>query len=348
MDKEAFVPMQAVLLSVAFAATLAWCGERAAGAVVLVAGIGCLIWLVLAARFHLKSRTGGTADGQSPGDREVVLYSLAALVLPFGVALALWAGDLEFGFASVTGTWVAVAVCVILAAIYLSSLVDRYFILPYVYGRFASPVWVEDAPPEPAADPPAEEESERTLSLKRRRMYAKLWVAHRTACEIIVFVGLALILSVLLIEIIDAVTFNETLPRAIESIGGAGIAVAVLGYVGPRARDGISFVLGGHAGLGAWVKGFDTYQREVEGYVVSVSVEPGVKVMTREHEFRYLPLGNQRSFHDSLGDEWEKAGATGEIEEGAGERWRHRAQLEEHSEKTKKRKKRWRFRLPRP
>jgi hypothetical protein len=317
MDKEAFVPMQGGLLFAAFTGTLVWCGERAAGLVCLISGLGTLIWLVLAIRFHIKSRIANSDEaGESdpPSDADVVLLSLIGLLLPFCAAIVLWHTQAWDGTASLTGVWIAGAVCLMISTIYISSLIDRYLILPYVYGRFASPVWVEDTR--------ADDVDGRSASLKRRRAYSKFWVAHRTACEIIVFSSLALILAVILIVVIDAVAYDRTLPRAIESIGGAGIAIGVLGYLGPRARDGVDFVLGGHAGLGTWVRGFDQYQREIEGYVVSVSVEPGVKLWTPNEGFRYLPLRNLNSFHDSLGREWEAVG----------ESWRRAAQVWEHSE----------------
>jgi hypothetical protein len=170
----------------------------------------------------------------------------------------------------------AVLITVFFAAILTSSMVDWYYILPRVFGLFSAPVWLSDE--ESAIHPRG------GWSASSRRAVAQVWIFHRGCCELLTFAALAVLLAIGLVALGNAVSTDKTLPGALESLGGSGIAFGVLGYVGPRLRYGLNFMQSCPVGLGMWVEGVDEFGHRASGLVIDVSIDPGVKLV------RYEPL----------------------------------------------------------
>lgn len=275
VDWEVFGPMEAALVcGVVTLAALA-CGHESGLPLLVTVGVGGLVWIGFGLSYAVRSH--GRRRVRRREDRRALVFGLLGFGVPAAVTTAVWQAQSFDGllFSTTAATFGAVALSVIPVAIFASHMVDSYLILPFVYGLFGPPIW---------------EENDTQLSPKRRRRYAKLWIAHRGICEICVFVSLALLLSIVFVAIGNAVSHDNTLPQAVESLGGAGIAFGVLTYLGPRVRDSLTYVLAQSAGLGAWATGIDYFGERVEGFVVDVSVHPGIKLRQRNLEWRYVPL----------------------------------------------------------
>ncbi len=124
-----------------------------------------------------------------------------------------------------------------------------------------------------------------------------MWIAHRAISELFIFPAIALILAIVLVAAGNALSRDETLPTAIESLGGAGIAFAVFGFSGPRWRSSLRFVLSGPVALGSGVEGIGEYLEPVAGLVIDVSVDPGVKLITADGERTLVPLAMASTLH---------------------------------------------------
>jgi hypothetical protein len=261
--------MQALWTPPAIALVLALCGERAAPSLTVVAALGVVVWLGVAVPYTVR-HDGPLMDVENAGLRAWAT-ALIGVVLPFLIALVAWRATSFRGvlFSTEAAAFAGVAFAVIPVAMLASSMVDRYLILPYCYGLFGPAIWSEDM-------------SDRN-PVKRRREYAKVWVAHRVVCEICCYFALAVFLAIVFVAAGNAVSSERTLAVALESLGGAGIAFSVIAYLGPRVRDGWNYMLAQNAGLGMWVVGSNAHGR-FEGLVVDVSVHPGVKLRLPDGE----------------------------------------------------------------
>jgi hypothetical protein len=289
MDAKFFVPMQSLLVLAAVIAVSLACGQHAAAGMLITVGIGTLVWVALAVPYAV--RVHGRRDSERRDeDRRAFVAGVVGLLVPAGIGAALLVSPGSNGllFSSTAATFTGVALVVIPVAALASSMVDRYLILPYCYGAFGDPVWNV---------PPRDEEAQKAAFTPRRR-YAKLWVAHRVVCEVLCYFSLALIISVLFVAVGNAVSHERTLPIAIESLGGAGIAFTVIAYLRPRAGAGWDYVMAESAGLGTWARGVDELGDKVDGLVVDVSLYPGIKLRTTNLEWRYIPLALAKHLHE--------------------------------------------------
>ena len=299
MDHEANLPLQAVATIVIGIGAVLACGHRCGFPQLVAMGVGPGIGLVLIAAYYLRaSRCETPRDGdRRTGDGRVGGLFVAGFGLPLAAATVAWLTPSFHGlvFSSAAAAFAGVAIVLIPTSIFTSSLVDWYFILPFVNGVFGPPIWERDMA---------------RLSTDRRRRYAKYWVAHRGLCEVVVYLSFALALSIVFVAVGNAVSHDKTLPGAIESLGGAGIAFAVLTYLGPRARDALDYTQVPSAGLGTWAKLGDEEKPGVEGFVVDVSVHPGVQLRRADGEWRFVPLKFAALLHEH--EELRPAKATSE------------------------------------
>jgi len=207
------------------------------------------------------------------------------LVLPAAACawLAFGAGFRGVLFHSEAAVFGGVALVVIPVAILASSFVDRYAILPFCHGQLGPPIWSLGPLP----------------SKRRRQRYAKLWVAHRAICEICCYSALAVLLAIVVVALGGVVAHEHILAVALESLGGTGVAVAILGYVAPRVRDSMNYMLADNAGLGTWAEGIDNTGHRVEGFVVDVAVHPGVKLFSERKKWHFVALRDAERLHEA-------------------------------------------------
>lgn len=298
MDLKVFVPLQAVVACVAGIAAAAVGGHAVGLALLIVTGVGISLWAGFGVTYAI--RVEQRDDDRRELDRRAASCGVLGLIVPAAAAFVVWRLP---EFASVAGTdqaaaWAIVSVSIATTAILASSMVDWYLILPFLYGVTGPAPWTDD----PALTP------------RQRRMYAKVWVAHRGLCEIAVFICIALLLAIVFVAVGNAVADDGTLPGAIESLGGAGIAFSVLGFLGPRVRHAFNYVMAPSAGLGTWASGTDSRGEHVEGLVVDVSIHPGVKVRRADGAWRFVPLASAEHLQELDG-----------FPEGCDEAWRERS-----------------------
>lgn len=299
MDQRVPVPTQAALLAIVVGLAGLTCGHACGFALVVIVGLGAVGWAALA--LHYRLRVGERRDALRRGhDRRALASALVGFGVPLAVGIWAWQTPSFDGLILHTGAaaFGAALVAVVFTAILTSSMIDWYLVLPFVLGLFGPPTWTHD-------------ETQRD----RRRWYAQIWVFHRGCCELLVFTSVALLLAIGLVALGNAVSSDRTLPAAFESLGGAGIAFGVFGYLGPRLRHALDYVLSAPVGLGAWVTGTDEFGRDVSGIVVDVSVHPGLKIVglpqdgsERDHRtfvaLRYAPLVSEGSRAPGVDDAW--------------------------------------------
>lgn len=282
--------MQTALALATGLVSLALTGHRSGLAIAMPYAVAVCVWLVLLVSYRIRSRQHRRADNpdRRGGDRRAALSGVLGLLVPLVASIAVTQVEFDGAlFDSVAATFTAVCFCVGFVAILVSSMVDWYLILPFVDGLLGRPIWATN---------------DEWLTAKRRRAYAKFWVAHRIACETFVYMALALVLSIVFVAVGNAVSSDNTLPVAIESLGGSGIAFALLTFLGPRIRDSVNYILGQNAGLGAWAAGVDNHGKPIEGLVIDVSIHPGVQLRTADEARRHVSLANAAELQDM--DSW--------------------------------------------
>jgi hypothetical protein len=293
VDQRVNVPTQAALLALCSSLAAIISGGHLAGfANVVVLGIGIALWLGFAAAYRLRAKDRPDAERRD-FDRRAAQLGFLGYAVPLAVSMVLWLTPSFDGVLvhSAAGAFCAVLLTVFWGAMLTSSMVDWYYILPLVFGLIGPPIWMTDA--ETVSDRRGE------LDDTRRRRIAQVWVFHRGVCEILTFSCVAFFLAVVLVAAGNALSSDTTLPTAFESLGGAGAAVGVLGYVGPRVGGGLRFMLSTEVGLGEWVQRTheETGLITADGLVVDVSIEPGVKIIQRDGTRKFAALAETERLH---------------------------------------------------
>lgn len=285
MELEVFVPGQALAVPAFVLAVGLACGHAAGLPTAITTGTGALIWLAFAGVLAIRTR-GKPGSEPSERARTFTMGTVGFLIPTAGAAALSFAKHFDgLLFSSKAALFGGTALVAIWVAILVSSMIDRHLIMPFVHGQLGPPIW--SLGPEP--------------SIRRRRRFAKVWVAHRAVCEICCYTALAILLAIIFVALGNAVSHERVLAVALESLSGSGVAFTVLAYLGPRVRDSWNYMMADNAGLGSWVEGIDITGHRVEGFLVDVSVYPGIKVYTRDEEWRFVKLGDAPMLHESLG-----------------------------------------------
>jgi hypothetical protein len=236
---ETSVAWQAFAVPVAVLIVGLLCGHRIGLPLMIATGFCALIWVALATVHAIRTR--GKPGRQRNERTWAFAMGAIGLLLPTALAAALFSAKHFHGlvFDSEASIFAGIAFVVIWLAILVSSMFDRYVILPFCYGQLGPPIW--SAGPEPTG--------------RRRRRFAQVWVGHRVVCEVCAYTALAMLLAIAVVALGSTVSHEHILAVALESLGGTGVAIAILAYAGPRARDGWSYMSASYAGLGSWACG---------------------------------------------------------------------------------------------
>jgi hypothetical protein len=271
-----WVGMQAVLCFVVSVLAILCTGHRSGFPAFVVLLCGLVIWLTCLWWFVARSERGDRMVWGAELNQGIA-QGVVGLLVPLAVAVLAWRKPSLDGwlFSTTAAAFGATTLVVIGVALLASSMVDRFVILPRVLGLTKpDPIW----------------RAPTTLDDRSRRRVAQGWVAHRGICELFAFTAIAVVLAIALVALINEFSDDATLPAALESLGGAGIAVYVFGISGPRHAAAIAFCLAGPVALGSWVTGVNEFGNSVEGFVLDVSVAPGVKLIDLHGDRAIVPL----------------------------------------------------------
>ncbi|HVD40442.1 MAG TPA: hypothetical protein VNC16_05510 [Solirubrobacterales bacterium] len=285
MKPRPYVQIQAFVTAVVTLATLVVLGQEVALAVGVFLVIGLLFWLYFFARYRFLVRgEGDPRSGDRRGKDRVMLSCLfGGLVLPAALAWLQLALGLELVGPPLQDGEAVVASISLLAVplgVFVSSSVDWYLIRPFREGVYN----------EPACRPEIHREG-------RGMDYARYWVLHRMVSELVVYLGLVVLVA-LFFAVGSTAIDSEEGKSAVGFLGALGIAVwSVAELSGLRAA--LRFVRYPHCELGSWVKGRTADCEDIAGFVLDVSVSPGVQLIEepRGHpapdvadEHRSIPL----------------------------------------------------------
>jgi hypothetical protein len=281
VEPETAVPRQAILLAMFSTIAVTVCGHNCAFATLVVLAVAAVVWLSLAAFYYARVK-----ERRDPQRAKFDVRAAWSATLGFGIpaaaALAAWLiPDYRGLLTGDAAALAAVLVTIFFAALLASSMADWYYILPRALGLTDTPVWLEDGETPSVGT---------ALNRNRRRGIAQLWIFHRGVCELLTLTAVALFLAVGLVALGKGLSSDETLRSAFDALGGAGVAVGVFGYLGPRLRHGLDFLLSTPVGLGTWVTGRDDQGRRVSGLVVDVSIVPGLKLVNQFGRRAFVPL----------------------------------------------------------
>lgn len=274
MDRV-WVPAQGVLVAAVCVIAVFATGHQAGLPMAIFAAVGLAVWAAFAGWYFIRT----PAAGRSIWRREAwegVVIAVLGFGLPLLAGVIAWKSPHLDGWFFSTGAaaFGAVSIGVIPIAALASSMVDRYLILPLVLGLRGPAIW----------------QSTTALDEPWRRRLAQMWITHRAISELFIFPAIALVLAVGVVAAGNALSSDKTLPAALESLGGAGIAVTVFGFAGPRWQNSLRFVLSGPVGLGTWVEGVTELLDPAVGLAIDVSVDPGVKIIARDGDRVFVPL----------------------------------------------------------
>lgn len=274
MNPSPYGVIQAVAMLVGAAFVYAACGEpiaKAARWVLLVSAATCSLLIV---QYYLRRAASSTvASARRRRDDWIMLGCILV-----GVAAPLGATFLVFDVVEMGGWFhqsdasVVAGACLMVAgaAILTSTAADWYLITPFVRGVIG---------------PPSCRRAE------HRVRFAKWWIVHRTICEFLVYTGLAFTVTIAAAGLTKEIASDDILDVALGSFIGASTALGLVTYLGPRFRDGVKYMQIQSAGLGTWAKGRDVDGRDIEGFVVDVSIEPGIQLRrTPDDAPSFVPL----------------------------------------------------------
>jgi hypothetical protein len=245
---------------------VALCGDRLGVPGVAVFGATAVIWFLLGGIYQLRRATSHFKPSarRVREDRMMLVLGILGVGLPLASCVALLAGVPFDGFvfssqaSTVAGTLVVTTACAVL----ISSAADWYLITPFQRGVLNPEIC----------------RAHNDLTEPSRRRYAKWWIAHRGACELIAYTSFSLFMAIVFTAVTELVDDDAVLKISVGSFIGAGTAFALQGYLGPRVRSGWEYLNFQSAGLGEWAAGIDKNRQPVEGLVVDVSLKPGVQM----------------------------------------------------------------------
>jgi hypothetical protein len=246
---------------------LAVLGSQVALAAALALTTGGLIWGYFAGRYRLLRERGDhrRSEWRRERDDAMVQCLLGGLVVP---AILAWVTavvvDLRLIDPPLDGapsTLLTLSLLVFPLAMLVSSSVDWYLIRPFRDGVLGVPVCQESVQ---RTDAP--------------QVYATLWVAHRMVSEFFVFLAVSGLIIVVAFVAGEA-TKSEDGEQVLNLIGIMG----VLGWTyreQAKLLPALDFVRKpSEAALGAWTKGRNKHAQDIEGFLLDLSVDPGVQLI---------------------------------------------------------------------
>jgi hypothetical protein len=264
MKPRPYVQLQAVAVLLIATATLGVLGDEAALAIALALSLGTTIWVFFALRYGwLRSRSDLERSGhRASGDAAMVICLVVGLLIPGACAWIVTIGDLrvidpplhgaEAGFA-------ALSVLLIPLSILVSSSVDWYLIRAFREG-------VHDTPP---CQPEVQQTS-------RPMDYARYWIMHRMLAEFLAYAGVSL--AIAMAVTIAGNAAGETGENVLNVVGAAGVLGWSLAELG-KLRSALDFVRYPTCGLASWVRGRNANGDDISGFVLDVSIDPGVQLI---------------------------------------------------------------------
>lgn len=172
--------------------------------------------------------------------------------------------------------------------ILVSSSVDWFLIRPFREGVYNEPV----------CRPEVHKEG-------RGMDYARYWILHRMVSEFTVYVGIVVLIG-LFFAIGSTLIHSEEGKSAVGFVGGLGIAVwSVSELSGLRAA--LTFVRYPRCELGSWVRGRTADCIDISGFVLDVSISPGVQLINEPRGYpatdiaekkRSVPLSQAHNIED--------------------------------------------------
>lgn len=263
------------------ALVLALCGDGVGGAGAAVLAVAALIWLVAALQYHVRRARADVRPSavRRREDRVMVALGLLGIGAPLAVCTLLWQTTPFDGlvFSSPAAEVAGALMLTTCAAVLVSSALDWYVITPFQRGVLNPEICRAHAHP--------------ALTPQSRRRYAKWWIGHRGACELIAYTSFSIFLAIVFTALTALVDDDAILKISLGSFVGAGTAFALQGYLGPRIRSGWEYLNVQSAGLGEWAAGVDRNAATIHGLVIDVSLKPGIQILeTADGSPEFVPL----------------------------------------------------------
>jgi hypothetical protein len=267
MKPRPYVQIQAFLTLVAVALVVVLLGRPAALAAAVFVSIGLAVWLFFFVRYLVLVKRAGDPRSKYRRSRDRAMFGCLIVGL-IGPATLAWLEFVVFGYDPIgrplqNGEAVVAALgfLAIPLGILVSSSVDWYLIRPFREGVYNEPV----------CQPEIHKEG-------RGMDYARYWVMHRMVSEFIVYAGVVVLVG-LFFAVGSTLIHSEEGRGALGFIGGLGIAVWSISELS-GLRAALAFVRYPHCELGTWVAGRTTDCIDISGFVLDVSVSPGVQLIS--------------------------------------------------------------------
>lgn len=264
MRPRPWVQLQATAVLLVTTAVLVVLGDEAAPAAAVFLSVGTALWSWFSLRYRwLRARSpfSRSADRASKDATMVVCFILGLLV-PTACAWIVTLGELRVIAPPLHGLEAALSgasLIVVPLSILVSSSVDWYLIRAFREGVYDHP----------ACQP----EIQRT---SRPMDYARHWISHRMAAEFFVYVAISIAIATA--AIVAGNASDETGENVLNMLGAAGVIAWTLKELG-KLRDGIEFVRFPSCGLANWVTGPTESNEQISGFVLDVSLDPGVQLI---------------------------------------------------------------------
>jgi hypothetical protein len=296
VNPRPYVQIVAVVTLLVATGALALVGAPASPLLAGCLTLGAVVGSWLAIRYRLK-RVGHRSRARAAEDRAMAGCLVVGLLIPLGCcwsAVAIGSGNAPFTPPTHGSAAIAISCCLLLIplSILVSSAVDWYLIRPFREGL--------DGPPA----------CQRNVSEpKRTRAYARYWILHRGICEFIVYGSLCGIV---------AFTYSAVLLTASDPVVNGAVSLLGLGGVAwaytkmrPLAEHAVNYARFPGPGLGSWAVGRNASGATIDGFLVDVSIEPGVQLIehpvgppgappppAREPGERAVPLKDRSTLHE--------------------------------------------------
>ena len=266
MKPRPYVQIQAFLAALAVIVALVVLGRTGALAAASFVSVGLAIWLFFLTRYViLVKRSGDLRSRNRKGKDRVMLWCLiVGLAIP---AVLAWLEFAVFGYDAIgrplqdgEAVVASLGFLAIPYGILVSSSVDWYLIRPFREGVYNEPV----------CRPEVHEEGQ-------GMDYARYWIMHRMVSEFTVYAGIIVLVG-LFFAVSSTLIHSEEGKGALGFVGGLGIAVwSISELAGLRAA--LKFVRYPHCELGSWVAGRAADCVDISGFVLDVSISPGVQLI---------------------------------------------------------------------